>query len=84
MSSGWRYKYDIVWMGRHVQGETLYMCGQSGVDGKVYVGVIVIVIMDFVFYGRALKSTTLPRLPGITQTKDFDSFSSSCSEDDND
>ena len=40
LSSGWRYGYDTVLMHTCVQGETLYMCDQLGVDGNVYVGVI--------------------------------------------
>ena len=39
-NSGWRFgKYDTVLMHRSIQGETLYMCDQSGVDGRVHVGV---------------------------------------------
>ena len=45
----------------------------------MYVGVI----RPSFFNGRALKSTTLPRLPGIMETKRFDSLSSSSSEVDN-
>ena len=34
------YGYDTVVMQRRIQGETLYMCDQFGVDGKVPAGVI--------------------------------------------
>ena len=40
MSSAWRYGYDAVLMHRRVQGNTLYMCEQFGVDGKLHVEVI--------------------------------------------
>ena len=39
-SSGWRYGFDTVLMYRCIQGNTLYMCDQFGVDHKLYVEVI--------------------------------------------
>ena len=40
MFSGWHYGCDTVLTHRCIQGKTLYMFDQLGVDGKVYVGVI--------------------------------------------
>ena len=47
---------------RCIQGKTLYMFEQSGVDGKLYVEVI----MSWWFYGKASKWTAPPRPPGVT------------------
>lgn len=40
VSSGWRYWSDTVLMQRRIRGNNLYMCEQYGVDGKLYVGVM--------------------------------------------
>ena len=61
MSSAWRYGYDTVLMQRRIQGETLYMCEQFGVDGKLYVGVI---WTSALWRSSKIKRTVTP--PGLT------------------
>ena len=36
MYSGWCFGYDTVLMHRHTEGNTLYICEQLGVYGKLY------------------------------------------------
>ena len=73
------YRYDTVLMHRRIQGETLYMCDQFGVNGKMCQS-----YKDFLLHGKASKSTALTWPSGIKEAKDFDNFSSSRSQDDTD
>ena len=81
MSSGWCYGHKTVLLHRHIQGDTLYMCNPSGVNGKLYVEVT---YKDLMLYGEAMKWTAAPQPPGTTKAKAFDNFSPSRSEDDTD
>ena len=61
---------------RHIQGKTLYMFEQFGVNGKLYVEVI----MTWWFYGEASKWTAPPRPPGVKAFDKFFSTAATCKE----
>ena len=78
MSSRWRYGYHTVLMHRRVQGGTLSMCDEFGVDQTMSVGVIRIIW----YVARHRNSSRRHGNQELRREKAIDIFSSPMSEDD--
>ena len=66
MSSRWRCVFDTVLMRRCVQGGTLYMYDEFGVDRTM--------CKDFMPHGEESKLSAQPRPTGRSHKKDFDNW----------